>query len=105
MSTQKISKKIRQVYKLINYQNIEFEWNENLRKARKILNEIQSEFKHPDVHVSDKPYPMTCDQPSQIDCRVTICKFYKGSGKCVNTSPAITLNENGKFVCWSKVER
>jgi hypothetical protein len=50
-------------------------------------------------------YPMTYDQPCQIDCRVTSCKFYKGAGKCENVSPAITLNENGKFVCWSKADR
>jgi hypothetical protein len=50
-------------------------------------------------------YPMTYDQPCQIDCRVIICKFYKGDGVCENISPAITLNENGKFVCWSKTDR
>ena len=50
-------------------------------------------------------YPMTYDQPCQIDCRVTSCKFYKGAGKCENISPAITLNENGKFVCWSQADR
>jgi hypothetical protein len=49
-------------------------------------------------------YPMTYDQPCQIDCRVTSCKFYKGAGNCENVSPAITLNENGKFVCWSKAD-
>ena len=46
-------------------------------------------------------YPMTYDQPCQIDCRVTSCKYYKGAGVCSNISPEITLNENGKFVCWS----
>lgn len=50
-------------------------------------------------------YPMTYDQPCQIDCRVISCKFYQGSGVCNNISPAITLNENGKFVCWSKTDR
>lgn len=49
-------------------------------------------------------YPMTKDQLSQIDCRIRNCKFYKGSGTCANVSPAITLNEDGKFVCWSKIE-
>jgi len=49
-------------------------------------------------------YPMTYDQPCQIDCRVTICKFYQGAGVCNNISPAITLNENGEFVCWSKTD-
>ena len=48
-------------------------------------------------------YPMTYDQPCQIDCRVTSCKFYQGTGECTNISPAITLNENGEFVCWSKI--
>jgi len=50
-------------------------------------------------------YPMTYDQPCQIDCKVTSCKFYQGVGVCNNISPAITLNENGKFVCWSKTDR
>lgn len=52
-----------------------------------------------------KTQKMTYDQPCQIDCRVTSCKFYKGAGNCENVSPAITLNENGKFVCWSKADR
>ena len=57
------------------------------------------------VSDSDYRYPMTYDQPCQIDCRVTSCKFYNGYGKCENVSPAITLNENGEFVCWSKADR
>ena len=52
-----------------------------------------------------KRYNMTYDQPAQIDCRVSKCKFYNGSGKCVNVSPAITLNDNNKFVCWSMKEK
>jgi hypothetical protein len=51
-----------------------------------------------------KRYKMSKDQPPQIDCRVTNCKYYSGTGVCRNISPAITLNENGKFVCWSKKE-
>ena len=47
-------------------------------------------------------YPWTNDQPCQIDCRVSSCKFNNGSGICHNISPAITLNENGKFSCWSQ---
>ena len=54
---------------------------------------------------SDYRYQMTYDQPCQIDCRVTSCKFYQGAGVCNNISPAITLNESGKFVCWSKTDR
>jgi hypothetical protein len=62
-------------------------------------------LQQPVVSGSAYRYPMTYDQPCQIDCRVTSCKFYKGAGKCENVSPAITLNENGKFVCWSKADR
>lgn len=52
------------------------------------------------MHLGER-YRMCSDQPAQIDCRVTTCLFYKGGGNCSNISPAITLNENGKFVCWS----
>lgn len=38
-------------------------------------------------------YPMTYDQPCQIDCRVISCKFYQGTGSCNNISPAITLSK------------
>jgi hypothetical protein len=40
-----MSIQVKTVYKLINYQNSEFEWNDKLRDARKILNSIQSELK------------------------------------------------------------
>ncbi len=46
-------------------------------------------------------YPMCADQDAQIDCRITGCEFYKEGGNCSNISPAITLNESGKFACWS----
>lgn len=45
---------------------------------------------------------MCADQPAQIDCRMADCLFYKGAGTCANVSPAITLNPDGRFVCWSK---
>lgn len=48
-----------------------------------------------------KKYPMGESQPAQIDCRNIRCSFYEGAGKCSNVSPAITLNENKTFVCWS----
>lgn len=51
---------------------------------------------------SGKRYNMCEDQPSQIDCRQTNCIHNNGGGECKNVSPAITLNENGQFVCWSK---
>jgi ribosomal protein L32 len=49
MEVAELQEKIRKVYKLINYQNIEFEYNEQLRQARKILNEIQSKLNQPTV--------------------------------------------------------
>jgi len=53
----------------------------------------------------EERYTMSNDQNAQIDCRITDCKFYKGSGTCSNISPALTLNENKSFVCWSKEEK
>lgn len=44
MKTKELKSKIKEVYNLINYQNTDFEWNEKLRKARKILNEIQAKI-------------------------------------------------------------
>lgn len=44
---------------------------------------------------------MTTDQQCQLDCRRTSCRFNLGGGKCSNTSPALTLNSNGSFICWS----
>ena len=45
-------------------------------------------------------YPMCEDQPAQIDCRREGCQFHD-NGKCNNVSPAITLNSDGSFHCWS----
>lgn len=49
-------------------------------------------------------YPMCKDQPAQIDCRNTSCVFHS-NGSCQNVSPAITLNQDKTFVCWSKKEK
>lgn len=48
-------------------------------------------------------YPMCSDQDAQIDCRLTKCKYHI-KAECTNISPAITLNPNRKYVCWSKIE-
>ena len=50
-------------------------------------------------------YPMGDDQPAEIDCRRTDCRYYAGGGKCVNVAPAITLNDDGTAVCWSQKNR
>lgn len=49
MEVNELKEKIREVYKLINYQNAEFEWNDQLKQARKILNVIQSKLHQPTV--------------------------------------------------------
>ena len=48
-------------------------------------------------------YPMTNDQPAQIDCRVETCIFHV-KAKCTNVSPALTLMASGKFTCWSRTD-
>jgi hypothetical protein len=54
----------------------------------------------------EKAYPMTDKRKEiQIDCRNTDCEDYRPDGDCANIAPAITLNTNGKYVCWSKEER
>lgn len=45
-------------------------------------------------------YPMCKDQPAQLDCRMTSCRYHQ-DGQCVNVSPAITLQSEGYFYCWS----
>lgn len=76
-----------------------------LLELLKLVKPRQPHLPQTNVSGSAYRYPMTYDQHCQIDCRVTSCKFYKGAGKCENVSPAITLNENGKFVCWSQADR
>lgn len=46
-------------------------------------------------------YPMTSDQPAQIDCRMTDCRFHK-NGACKNVAPALTFDEN-KTTCWTRI--
>lgn len=54
--------------------------------------------------MNQKRYLMCADQPAQIDCRIEECVFHK-HGSCTNVSPAITLNQNGFFTCWSEIIR
>ncbi len=49
-------------------------------------------------------YPMCESQDAQIDCRKSDCKYYATAGKCSSVSPAITLNKNKTYVCWSSKE-
>lgn len=48
-------------------------------------------------------YPMTDKRKEiQMDCRNDDCRFYLPDGDCDNPAPAITLNPNGRYTCWSK---
>ncbi len=51
-----------------------------------------------------KKYPMCKDQSAQIDCRLTDCRFHRETA-CRNPSPAITLNPDQAFYCWSFSKR
>jgi hypothetical protein len=45
-------------------------------------------------------YPMCKPQPVQLDCRKTDCIYHQNAG-CTNPAPAVTLNENSTFICWT----
>lgn len=47
-------------------------------------------------------YRMCKDQPAQIDCRETKCRFYAGAGTCINVSPALVLHQGSSFWCKSR---
>ncbi len=46
---------------------------------------------------------MCKNQQAQIDCRRIICKYHE-DGTCKNLSPALTLNSDQSFICWSYKE-
>ena len=73
-----------------------------LKKREELIKDLLPLFNINNIYGSaGLRYPMFKDQAAQIDCRNTKCKFYIGAGNCTNVSPAITLNENKTFVCWS----
>lgn len=50
-------------------------------------------------------YPMTDKRKEiQMDCRDEECVYYLPDGDCDGPAPAITLNPNGRYVCWSKAK-
>lgn len=53
-------------------------------------------------HNTSGIYRMCKPQPVQLDCVVTGCKYNAGAGHCNNPAPAIGVNDNGKFICWTK---
>jgi len=74
-----------------------------IRKIQSVSDSLtlHREMKNIDAKIR---YPMTHDQTAQIDCRKTNCLWHNKEGQCINMSPAITLNPNGSFVCWSETE-
>ena len=54
--------------------------------------------------MQEEKYPMCEPQPAQIDCRIESCKYHINAN-CTNVAPAITLNPDGIFVCWSKQKK
>jgi hypothetical protein len=60
--------------------------------------------KPPKHDPEEKRYLMCGDQPAQIDCRNEDC-FYHVRGNCINESPAISLLTNGRFNCWSRIDK
>ncbi len=78
MTNKELSDKIREIYKLINYQNVEFEWNDNLRKAREICNEIQSKLNKPNVSEDDLRFKIEDDKSLIYDSKTDkdICMYF-----------------------------
>lgn len=71
---------------------------------QKAYQPIKDETMEAPPSVSNR-YPMCKDQIAQIDCRVKDCNYNLGTGKCSNVSPAITLHDGGKFLCWSQEDK
>lgn len=58
-----------------------------------------------DDEVLEEIYPMTDKRKEiQMDCRNTDCQYYRSDGDCDNPAPAISLNPNKTYTCWSKKE-
>jgi hypothetical protein len=54
--------------------------------------------------LAGEKYPMGKEQLAQIDCKRTDCKYYDKNGNCNNTSPAISLSQDGRQRCLSLLE-
>ena len=76
MEVKELQEKIREVYKLINYQNNDFEWNDKLREARKILNDIQSKLHQPTV------ISAVCDCQKRTGGYCAVCLSSTENCKC-----------------------
>ena len=74
-------------------------------EGQRLLRKLMLREKEKEDREEGELYPMTSERKEiQIDCRNTDCKYYRENGDCANVAPAISLNPNGKYVCWSKKE-
>jgi hypothetical protein len=76
-------------------------WKDIFRDLSSDDFDIKKDWFEPVKYTHDKRHPMCSDQPAQIDCRVFTCYHYGKECNCLNVSPAITLNPDGTFSCWS----
>lgn len=69
---------------------------DNMKKLSEDLQAIMDKYEE-DV------YPMTRRRKQiQLDCRHDDCRYYAEGGDCTCNAPAITLNPNKTYVCWSQ---
>ena len=60
-------------------------------------------WQHDEYRIAEvKKYPMCKEQPAQIDCKKTKCRFHK-EATCTNIAPALTVNP--ACICWSFEEK
>jgi hypothetical protein len=76
-------------------------WKDIFRDLSSDDFDIKTDWFEPVKYTHDKRHPMCEDQPAQIDCRVGSCFHHKAGTTCLNVSPAITLNPDGSYSCWS----
>jgi len=86
---------------VLELENMELE-----KKAHEAVNELLGDVERVKVaakefQVKKEKYQMCKEQPAQIDCRQMNCIWHKAGGHCTNISPAITLNGNDTYVCWT----
>ena len=98
-----------EMVRTINLATMDMSLPTETRRYRVALTPIGREPDAPEQVYPDR-YPMCADQPAQIDCRRSRCRFHNSAGECTNPAPAITLNgppsmTNEKGVCWSYQER
>jgi hypothetical protein len=60
-----------------------------------------SKAEMPEERTKNIPSQITYDQSVQLDCRESRCLFNQGAERCSHKSPQLTLDNSGRFVCWT----